>query len=137
VTTAAVGPRLKLLIDACLTPTAIGHLHRAFSGAVDAVHVDAVLPPGISDEAVLSRAAAEGRAVVTANTADFLVLVRSRPRHPGMILVADQNTRQRQVEAVATVVQAILLPLDRGGAVVGHVFVWRRAGRRLAVRAIP
>lgn len=129
-------PALRLLIDACLTPAGIPHLAVIFGSKVDAVHVDRVLGPATSDERVFDWATHEGRLVITANNADFLALVHKRPGHCGLGLIDDQNTRIRQIEAIESLVSAILLHMDGGGSVPGHVFVMRRTAR-LSVRRIP
>lgn len=132
-----VAARLRLLIDACLTPTCVPRLHQTHAHEVDAVHVDTVLPRGTSDAEVLAYAAAQTRVLVTANSADFLALVRSQGTHPGLLLVADQDTRERQVEAVRSLVSSILVWLDAGNNIEGHVFTLRRTSGKLAARTLP
>jgi predicted nuclease of predicted toxin-antitoxin system len=129
-------PALRLLIDACLTPAVIPHLAGTVGSKVDAVHTDRILGPATSDERVLDWAMHEGRVVITANSADFLTLVHNRPGHCGLGLIDDQNTRVRQIEAIERLVCAIILHVEDGGSVPGHVFVLRRAAR-LSVRRIP
>ena len=125
---------LRLLIDACLTPQAAPALAARFPGLVEAVHLDAIAPPGLPDEDVFALARREGRAVVTANSRDFLALVRRLPGHCGLVLVDDQNTRDRQIAAIAQIVAAILA---EGTAVGGRVFTWRAKTGRLASRVMP
>jgi len=103
---------------------------------IDAVHVDQVLGPASPDEAVLAWAAGESRMVVTANGADFIGLARAGAAHPGLGLINDQNTRNRQIAAIEQLSRALLDYLDGGGIVAGHVFVVRRTGR-LSARKIP
>ncbi len=128
--------RLRLLIDACLTPAAISHLARVFGDRVDSAHVDRVLGPGTSDEAVLAWATADRRMVLTANDVDFVLLARTGVPHHGLGLISDQNTRIRQIAAIERLVSALLGHMDGKGIVAGHVFVLRRTGR-LSVRRIP
>jgi predicted nuclease of predicted toxin-antitoxin system len=131
-------PALRLLIDACLTPAVVSHLSAAFGPAVDAVHVDAVLPPATADQAVLAWAAQEARIVVTANIADFSLLASRTMGHPGLVLVEDQNTKVVQIAAVTQVIGAMIAWAAANGDPAGHVFTWRNArGGRLAVRRLP
>jgi predicted nuclease of predicted toxin-antitoxin system len=128
---------LRLLIDACLTPSAVAHLERAFGPAgVDAVHLDSVLPRAASDERVMDWAASRGRLVITANGADFLALARRRPNHCGLGLVADQSTRVRQIATIERLVHALLAHLADDKPLRGYVFTLRKSGQ-LAVRRIP
>lgn len=99
---------LKLLVDACLSPAVVIHLATLFGARIDAVHIDRIARPGLSDEAVLDLAQRDHRAVVTANIRDFLALARTRPNHFGLVLVNDQNTRERQTAAIARIVTAML-----------------------------
>ena len=126
---------LRLLIDACLTPAVVIHLSTLFGARVDAVHIDRIARPGLSDEAVFDLAQRDYRAVVTANIRDFLALARTRPDHSGLVLVDDQNTRERQTAAIARIVTAMLARTDASTA--GRVFTWRAAAGRLVERAWP
>ena len=121
------GAILRLLIDACLSPAVVSHLTKIVEDRVDAVHIDRVAPPGMSDDAILDLALRDRRAVVTANSRDFLALARRRPDHPGLILVDDQNTRDRQVAAIARIVTAMLARTD--GSIAGRVFTLARRER--------
>lgn len=127
-------PSFRVLVDACLTPTIVGHLDQAFGPAIDVRHADQVLPPATSDAALLAWASAEGRLIVTANRTDFLRLVLGTPTHPGLGLVTDQNTRLRQVKSIEALVSAILTYVAEGGTSAGHVFTMRRTGLLVARR---
>jgi predicted nuclease of predicted toxin-antitoxin system len=129
-------PRLRLLIDACLTPAAVPGLGRLFGERIDVIHVDQVLAPGTPDDAVLAWATREARAVLTANTMDFVDLARAGLTHHGLGLINDQNTRSRQLTAIEDLVRAIMGYVEAGGDLTDHVFVLRPAGR-LSVRRIP
>ncbi|HLY55081.1 MAG TPA: DUF5615 family PIN-like protein [Stellaceae bacterium] len=129
------GAPLRLLVDSCLTPGVIDHSGEVFGGRVDVVHVDRSMPPATPDREVLAWAMAERRLVVTANQADFLLLVQAGG-HPGLGLVEDQNTRRRQIAAVERLVRAILDHVERGGTVEDHVFVLHRTGRVALRRTI-
>jgi predicted nuclease of predicted toxin-antitoxin system len=131
-------PGLRLLIDACLTPAAGSYLHNIFPGKVDVLHVDAVLPPATTDQAVFDWAAKDRRAVVTANIGDFARLASHTAGHPGLVLIEDQNAKAAQIAAIALMIEAILgWTADQRG-LAGHVFTWRKAGGgRLVVRRLP
>jgi predicted nuclease of predicted toxin-antitoxin system len=126
---------LRLLVDACLSPAVVIHLSTLFGARVDVVHVDRIARPGLSDEAVFDLAEREHRAVVTANIRDFLALARTRPNHSGLVLVDDQNTRERQTAAIARIVTAMLA--RTGASTAGRVFTWRAASDRLVDRVWP
>jgi predicted nuclease of predicted toxin-antitoxin system len=129
-------PKLRLLIDACLTPAAVLRLHEVFEGAVDVVHLDSVLAPATTDRDVLDWAQRERRAIVTANIRDFARLARLTAGHPGLLLVEDQAGRDAQISAVIRIVGAVLSRPESD--IAGHVFVWRSAqGGRLAIRELP
>ena len=68
-------------------------------------------------------------------TRDFLALARTRPGHGGLVLVDDQNTRERQIAAIARIVTAMLSRRD--AAMTGRVFTWRAASGRLMEREWP
>ena len=53
---------LRLLIDACLSPAVVIHLSILFGARIDAVHIDRIARPGMSDEAVFDL---EGRLTFT------------------------------------------------------------------------
>jgi hypothetical protein len=53
------------------------------------------------------------------------------------MLLRDQNTRERQIEEMTRVVGAVLAFANLGGQTEGHVFTWRKAQARLAVRRWP
>lgn len=125
---------LRLLIDSCLTPTAVPRLLAAFGARIDAVHADRVLPLGTPDVAVMDWAGAEQRLLITANSADFLALLRDRSKHPGVGLVIDQNTRARQVRAVERLAGALLRRAAAGGILSERVFIWTRANRLIVRR---
>ncbi|HEV3157340.1 MAG TPA: DUF5615 family PIN-like protein [Candidatus Baltobacteraceae bacterium] len=128
---------LRLLIDACLTPTAIAHLTKIFGKRINAIHVDRVLPPATADDAVFDWAVREQRVVITANNADFLkILLRKKLVHSGLGCINEQNTRVRQIQEIERLVRALLSHIDEGKLVRNQVFVMRRSGR-LAVRRIP
>ena len=131
-------PILRLLIDACLTPTAADHLHNAFPGRVDVLHVDKVLPPATTDQAVFAWAAKNRRAVVTANIGDFARLASRTADHPGLVLIEDQNAKAAQIAAIALTIEAILGWMTDQRGLAGHVFTWRKSGGgRLVVRRLP
>jgi predicted nuclease of predicted toxin-antitoxin system len=126
---------LRLLIDACPSPAVVIHLSILFGARVDAVHIDRIARPGMPDKAVFDLAQRDQRAVVTANIRDFLALARTRPDHSGLVLVDDQNTRERQTAAIARIVTAMLARTEASTA--GRVFTWRAASDRLVDRAWP
>jgi predicted nuclease of predicted toxin-antitoxin system len=127
---------LRVLIDACLTPTAIDHLKAVFDHRIDVVHVDQVLAQASSDARVLEWATAERRVVMTANEVDFVGLPRGGATHAGLGLISDQDTRDRQIIAIEALARAMLGHVESGGDVAGRVFILR-AGGRLSVRALP
>lgn len=128
--------KLRLLIDACLTPAALRQLVETFGPAVDAAHVDQLLPPATPDELVLARAIREQRLLITANGADFVLLARRRQDHTGIGIVNDQNTRARQVASIEQLVAMLLAHHDRGAPVAGHIFTLGRSGH-VTVRRLP
>lgn len=128
--------RLRLLIDACLSPSIPQHLADRFGDAVDAVHADRMLPPGAPDSAVVALGIVESRLIVTANEADSITLIREWPDHCGLGLVTNQDTRSRQAGSVERLAGALLRRIASGDAIAGRVFVWTRAGR-LIVRRVP
>jgi predicted nuclease of predicted toxin-antitoxin system len=136
--TAPDSPELRLLVDACLTPAVVAHLQGRFAGRVEAIHVDAVLPPATDDRTVLDWASRQGRAVVTANIGDFAFLASTVAGHMGILLVEDAGARDAQIDAITVVVEAVLTWAAENGEIAGHIFRWRKTGGgRLAVRELP
>lgn len=128
---------LRVLIDACLTPTAVTEVGQQFGQLVDAVHVNNTMPPGTSDDSILAWSRSNGRLIITANDDDFIRAIFEKcPDHAGLGCIRDQNTRERQVEQITALVEALLHHLAGGSQIAGHIFTIRKS-RRLAVRRLP
>lgn len=95
----------RFLIDENLSPGAARHLRDRLG--YDAVHVNDIGLAGASDDAVLARAVAEDRVIVTSNGEDFRRLARRAGRHPGLVVLRDATGRQQQVAMVAAVAAAV------------------------------
>lgn len=80
---------------------------------------------------------AQSRLVITANGTDFTRIVLAIPDHPGLGLIRDQNTRDRQISETLALVGALLTHRRSGGTIRGHIFTWRSTTARLAARRIP
>jgi hypothetical protein len=105
-----------LLLDEMFSDTIAQQL-RAKGHDVQAVAADPSLA-SLPDDQILSRAAAAGRALVTANIKDFMPLdARYRaagPAHAGLILVSAKTFPQNRSYTTA-VTSALAVLLDQGG----------------------
>jgi predicted nuclease of predicted toxin-antitoxin system len=90
---------VKLLLDENVSPRIAVILGE--EDGVDAVHVRDRGLLEAKDHAVLERAYAEDRILVTKNVDDFVRLARARELHPGMILLEDgELVRDEQLRVV-------------------------------------
>lgn len=114
----------RFLIDENLSPALARHLRGRLG--YDAVHVNEIGLAGQPDAALLERAIAEDRVIVTGNGLDFRRLARRSGRHPGLAVLRDAVGRQRQValgEALAGAIEAAggatnrLVEIDAGANV--------------------
>ena len=86
---------MKLLLDENLSPNVAAQLQ---AEGVDVVHVRERGMLGATDHAVLDRAFAEERILVTMNVADFEKLAAAREIHAGIVLVTPGGlTRAEQL----------------------------------------
>jgi predicted nuclease of predicted toxin-antitoxin system len=84
---------LRLLLDEQYSPQIAGQLR---DGGYDVIAVKEKTDlQGIDDEELLRRARADGRAILTNNVSDFVVLLRDWTRqgeeHAGMIFTSDES----------------------------------------------
>ena len=101
---------VKLLLDENISPK-VGEMLRAQDG-LDAVHVRERGLLQAPDHAVLDRADAEDRVLVTKNVEDFVKLARARDLHPGVILLEDGDlVRDEQLRVIRAAV--VLLGPER------------------------
>jgi predicted nuclease of predicted toxin-antitoxin system len=90
---------VKLLLDENLSPWVAETLRK--EDGVDAVHVRERGLLEANDRAVLERAYAEDRIVVTCNADDFVRFARAHELHPGLVLVEEGDLRRpEQLEVV-------------------------------------
>ncbi len=107
----------RLLIDAALSPALVAPLHAA---GHDVVHVAAIGLGTATDEEILDRAVADGRAVVSADT-DFSALLHQRgASRPSVILFRRGAERQpsEQVRLLLAHLPAIESDLSQGVVVI-------------------
>ena len=112
----------RFLIDENLSPLLAHHLRVAHG--FDAVHVQEIGLRGVTDEAVLSRAIAEDRIVVTNNADDFRKLGAGSPGHPGVASILEGVGRARQLALGVSLANAI----EAAGSAQGRLFEIDRTG---------
>lgn len=120
---------MKLLIDNALSPTLADSLTRS---GIDAVHVRAYGLARAPDEVIFDRAAAEGRAVVSADTDFGTLLALRRVTTPSVILFRRSAVRNPEGQAAFLIANLprIEQELHRGCVVVFD-------GTRIRVRDLP
>lgn len=114
---------MRLLLDEHVSPTIAEQLRRRGCDAV-AVAERADLR-SMPDAHIWSVAGIEGRAVVTANIADFLRLAAGAERHPGLVLLPGRTALRA---GAAGPLVAALDALARSEAGAGSV-IWLGTGR--------
>jgi len=93
----------KLLLDENLSASVAATL--CTEGGIDACHVRDRDMLGAEDDAVLDRAFAEDRVLVTVNVDDFVRLARKRELHAGIVLVEDATLkRDEQLSVIRSAV---------------------------------
>jgi len=105
---------VKVYLDENLSPR-IAEILRA--GGVDAVSAHEAGRTGIDDRSQLRHAAQEGRAIVTCDVSDFLVLaadaIAANTEHAGIILVPP-HLPARALSEIAAALQAIAARYPEG-----------------------
>lgn len=121
--------RLRFLIDNALSPRVAELL---VSAGHDAAHVRSYGMQAASDEAILSRASAEDRIVVSADSDFGAILAAREAELPSFILFRDPN-----LVAARDYVDTLLpvLPMLEAELMSGCVAVFRKG--RLRVRRLP
>ena len=76
---------MKFLIDECLSPT-LARIARE-RGFPESTHVTWIGLRSRRDWSVVRRAVDDGYALVTQDTADFVVLMEREPTHPGLLCI--------------------------------------------------
>jgi hypothetical protein len=98
---------VKVYLDENLSPDIAGLLRQR---GVDAISAHEVGNVQLDDRTQLAYATGEGRAIVTANVADFLALshlaVRANTEHAGIILIPS-SFRGDEFEAIADGIAAV------------------------------
>lgn len=120
---------MNLLVDACLSPVIVAALRDAGHDAVHVADLDMVRS---SDEEVLARAKADGRAVVSAD-ADFgALLAGSGAAGPSVVLLrsGDDLTPGQQSILLTANLPQVAEDLERGAVVV-------LGRRRIRIRNLP
>ena len=120
---------VKFLIDNALPPLLAELLVTA---GLDAVHVRTYNMQAASDEAVLARALAEDRAVISADTDFGAILANQAASRPSFVLFRDPNLLAASDYAAALIPALTLLEPE---LVSGCVAVFRNG--RLRVRKLP
>ena len=126
---AAAALGLRFLIDNALPPLLADLLVTA---GHDAVHVKSYSLQAASDEAILARALAEDRVVVSADTDFAALLANQQANRPSFILFRDPNLLVAPDYAAAIVGALSVLQPDLAS---GCVAVFRNG--RLRVRRLP
>ncbi len=105
---------MKVYLDENLSPDIAGILRQR---GVDAISAYGVGNVQLDDRAQLAYATREGRAIVTANVADFLALshqaVRTNTEHGGIILIPS-SFRGDEFRAIADGVSEVLGQYPKG-----------------------
>ena len=95
---------LKFLIDECLSPLLAGRARRR---GFDAFHVNWLEKGGYPDHALMPYSLAGDYVFVTNNGVDFRPLYNALELHPGLVIVLDARSRERQIAMFMAVLDAL------------------------------